>query len=264
MVYVISVDQVKVLLFCDDSTLNPLLSLLGNRVCAVVLARPSLIQEELPEDIPVLIQPTSKSGDLECFVDQIVAISPEVIVSFSYSRLIPESIYSLATVDAVNIHGGLLPEFRGANALNWALVLGLDTTGVTLHALSEKFDEGDIAFRDLVTISPLDTALTLRDRLTTVGCDQISRALTLWDQRKSLPKYPQDRHKAKYLRRRTPEDGLVSCKNTNVEIYNMIRALVDPWPGAIFVSCDGERHVINEFIPLEKITALRAQWCTCG
>lgn len=256
----------RCVIFTDSSVADRLVQILGKRVVAVVSANtnrvsPDCFSSSTYRGFKLLSHPGRNDSGFPQFVTELEEMSPDVILSFSYSRLISDEILSLAALDAVNVHGGLLPEFRGANILNWCLIEGREETGVTTHELTGIIDGGDIAYRDFVPIFFDDTALTLRDRLTEVGLNHVERAISAWDQGHSLPKTPQILDIARTYPRRKPDDGAVTCNDTDSAIYNMIRALVSPWPGARFTNCQGEKSVIDHFVPYHRILELRTSLC---
>jgi UDP-4-amino-4-deoxy-L-arabinose formyltransferase/UDP-glucuronic acid dehydrogenase (UDP-4-keto-hexauronic acid decarboxylating) len=145
------------------------------------------------------------------WVERIRALAPEVIFSFYYRNLLCNDILSLPTKGAFNLHGSLLPKYRGRAPLNWVLVNGEKETGVTLHRMTQRADAGDIVAQQSVAISDTDVALSLHQKL-------CSASQTLL--RDVLPKIrsgqtqerPQDESQATYVGRRTPEDGRLNWK----------------------------------------------------
>ena len=165
------------------------------------------------------------------WVDRIQAMAPEVIFSFYYRNLIGNDILGLAPKGAFNLHGSLLPKYRGRAPLNWVLVNGEKETGVTLHRMVQRADAGDIVAQQVVTITDSDVALSLHRKLCSAS------QMLLGD---VLPKIrsgqtqecAQDETQATYVGRRTPEDGRLDWEKPAQVLHNLVRAVSDPWPGA--------------------------------
>ncbi len=165
------------------------------------------------------------------WVDRIKEMAPEAIFSFYYRDLISDDILQSAKTGAFNLHGSLLPKYRGRAPLNWVLVKGETETGVTLHKMVSKADAGDIVSQVRVAIAPEDTAMSLHRKL----CDE---ARGLLDDILPVIKtghYPavaQNEQQASYFGRRTPEDGRLNWDKPAAELHNLVRAVTEPWPGA--------------------------------
>lgn len=165
------------------------------------------------------------------WVNRIRDLAPDIIFSFYYRNLISDNILSLAPKGAYNLHGSLLPRYRGRAPANWVLVNGETETGVTLHKMTAKADAGDIVAQQKVMIDNQDTALTLHGKLR----DATLSLLTEWlpaIKRSEFSLYPQDETQASYFGRRTPKDGEIDWEKPAQTIYNLIRAVTDPYPGA--------------------------------
>jgi len=165
------------------------------------------------------------------WVDRIKSSEPEVIFSFYYRNMLCDEIINCAKQGAFNLHGSLLPDYRGRAPLNWALVNGETETGVTLHRMVARADAGAIVAQQRVAISAEDNARTLHSKLNQTAADLLSdilpRILT-----GDFTEQPQDNSKARYFGRRTPEDGRVQWDQPAAVIHNLVRAVTDPWPGA--------------------------------
>ncbi|WP_435955704.1 bifunctional UDP-4-amino-4-deoxy-L-arabinose formyltransferase/UDP-glucuronic acid oxidase ArnA [Dryocola sp. BD626] len=176
------------------------------------------------------------------WVDRIKSSAPEVIFSFYYRNLLCDEILSSATVGAFNLHGSLLPKYRGRAPLNWVLVNGETETGVTLHRMVARADAGAIVAQQRVEITPEETALTLhhkqREAATTLLRDILPIIKT-----GDFPQHEQDISQGSYFGRRTPQDGRIDWSNSATEINNLIRAVTDPWPGA-FSYVGGTKFIV--------------------
>ena len=164
-------------------------------------------------------------------VERLAALEADVFVSVYYRKLLGASLLALPRVAAVNLHGSLLPAYRGRAPLNWVLVNGETRTGVTLHHMTLEADAGDIVAQEPLDILPDDTALTLYGRMVKVGVDLLLQwypALRAG----TAPRRPQDHMRATVVGRRGPEDGRVCWAWPATRIANMIRAVTHPYPGA--------------------------------
>lgn len=175
------------------------------------------------------------------WVDRIRALQPDVIFSFYYRHMLSDEILSLAPQGGFNLHGSLLPRYRGRAPVNWALVNGETETGATLHKMVKRPDAGDIVGQQKVTIADSDTALTLHKKVLEAA------QIVLKEQ---LPKLKngtatftkQDESQASYFGRRTPADGEILWHKPAKEINNLVRAVTEPYPGAF--SYLGQRKLI--------------------
>ena len=172
-------------------------------------------------------------------VDEIRELGPDLILSFYYRRLIPPSILSLPRLGAFNMHGSLLPLYRGRAPVNWAILRGESRTGATLHHMVEEPDAGDIVDQESVPIEVEDTAMTVQERVNDAGCAILIRQLPAL-LRGSAPRRPQDERRATSFGRRTPEDGRIDWRCGAEQIANLVRAVAPPFPGA-FTEIEGRR-----------------------
>ena len=186
------------------------------------------------------------------WVEHIRAESPDAIFSFYYRRLLAPEITSAPPRGAINLHGSLLPRYRGRAPLNWALIHGEPETGVTLHHMIESPDAGDVIAQRKVAILPEDTAPTLHRKLVAAGAELLRETLPAIE-RGSAARTPQDPALATYGRRRRPEDGRIDWGRPAEEIHNLVRALTRPWPGA-FTFAAGRRLFIWESTPATEAT----------
>jgi methionyl-tRNA formyltransferase len=159
------------------------------------------------------------------------------------------------------VHGGKLPEYRGANVLNWAIIRGEEEIGVTFHLVDRLIDTGPIIFESKLKINKVDTALTLQKRMAVEIEDILYKLLPLFIENKLLYK-EQSKINANYHKKRRPEDGLFDWTFSDEEIYNLIRALVYPWPGARYFDRSGQLIVIDQFMTMEDIKSLRKLECS--
>lgn len=158
-------------------------------------------------------------------------LNPDVFLSVWYRRLLNLELLALPRIAALNLHGSLLPAYRGRAPVNWALVNGERLTGVTLHHMTAEADAGDIVAQEVIEILPGDTAYTLYQRMVNVGVDLLLKAYPAVIAG-IAPRVPQDHARATSFPRRTPEDGRVEWSWSAERIANMIRAVTHPFPGA--------------------------------
>ncbi|MBH3284443.1 bifunctional UDP-4-amino-4-deoxy-L-arabinose formyltransferase/UDP-glucuronic acid oxidase ArnA [Serratia marcescens] len=175
------------------------------------------------------------------WVDRIRALQPDVIFSFYYRHMLSDEILSLAPQGGFNLHGSLLPRYRGRAPVNWALVNGETETGATLHKMVKRPDAGDIVGQQKVAIADSDTALTLHKKVLEAA------QIVLKEQ---LPKLKngtatftrQDESQASYFGRRRAAHGEILWHKSAQEINNLVRAVTEPYPGAF--SYLGQRQLI--------------------
>ncbi|MFU0870267.1 bifunctional UDP-4-amino-4-deoxy-L-arabinose formyltransferase/UDP-glucuronic acid oxidase ArnA [Kluyvera sichuanensis] len=165
------------------------------------------------------------------WVDRIRAMAPEVIFSFYYRNLLSDEILNLAPKGAFNLHGSLLPKYRGRAPLNWVLVNGEKETGVTLHRMTNRADAGDIVAQQTVAIADSDVALSLHRKLCAASQTLLGDALPKIRSGQTQER-AQDDTQATYVGRRTPDDGRLTWEKPAQELHNLVRAVSDPWPGA--------------------------------
>ena len=173
--------------------------------------------------------PTSPNGPE--IVDAVRRLAPDLLLSVWYRRLLGRKLLAVPRVAALNLHGSLLPAYRGRAPLNWVLVNGETRTGVTLHHMNARADAGDIVAQRAIDIEPDDTASTLYDRMTKVGVDLLLETYPAV-LAGTAPRIPQDHTRATTMPRRGPEDGRIEWSWPAARIFNMIRAVAEPYPGA--------------------------------
>jgi methionyl-tRNA formyltransferase len=142
------------------------------------------------------------------------------------SELLP-----LPSQGALNLHGSLLPRYRGRAPVNWVLLHGETETGITLHHMDERPDHGDIVAQQRVPIGRDDTALSLTRALAGAARELLRATLPLL-RAGTAPRTPQDHSRSSYFGGRRPEDGEIAWQAPAESIRNLVRAVSDPWPGA--------------------------------
>ncbi|MDR2175975.1 MAG: formyltransferase [Synergistaceae bacterium] len=187
----------------------------------------------------------AKPGEPEALL--IRELRPDLIFSFSYRIVLPAAILGLAPLGAFNIHGALLPRYRGRACVNWAVLRGETRTGVTLHHMTARVDEGRIVDQESVPIGPDDTAHDVFQKMIPAARRMLRRSLPSVLERTARG-YEQDESQATYFGRRRPEDGLIDWSKPAREIYNLVRALTHPFPGAFALS-GGRKLFIWSAVP---------------
>ncbi|RON52409.1 bifunctional UDP-glucuronic acid oxidase/UDP-4-amino-4-deoxy-L-arabinose formyltransferase [Pseudomonas frederiksbergensis] len=172
------------------------------------------------------------------WVERIAKLNPDYIFSFYYRNLLSEPLLATASEGAFNLHGSLLPLYRGRAPANWVLVNGETETGVTLHRMVKRADAGAILAQHKVAIERSDTALTLHAKLRDAASSLLRDTLPALLQGK-VSETPQDESKATVFGRRTPADGKLVWKKPAQELFNLVRAVTQPYPGAF---CDVGEH----------------------
>ena len=198
----------------------------------------SLAERAAARSIPVQYP---EKADLkgEAFTELVAGYRPEFIFSFYFRWMIPTRVLALAPRGALNLHGSLLPRYRGRAPVNWVLVNGERETGVSLHTMVAKADAGDLVGQERVAIAPADTAFTLYGKLERAADALLDRALPgLRDG--TAPVRPMDLSQGTYFGGRTPADGRFEWGWDAARIYNLVRAVTHPYPGAFTETSAGE------------------------
>jgi len=156
---------------------------------------------------------------------------PDLIFSFYYRSMLPMMLLRHARLGAFNMHGSLLPKFRGRAPLNWAIAKGERETGVTLHEMVEKPDAGRLVDQQAVPIGPDDTAVQVFHRMTVAAEAVLKRSLPALVKGEVRFK-PNELARGSYYGRRRPEDGRIDWLRSAQEIHNLVRAVAPPFPGA--------------------------------
>lgn len=175
------------------------------------------------------------------WIARIRELQPQFIFSFYYRHLLGEELLACARRGAFNLHGSLLPRYRGRAPANWVLVNGESETGVTLHRMVKRADAGAIIAQQRVAIDAEDTALSLHGKLREAAGELLGRLLPAMLEGDFVER-EQDESQASYFGRRTPADGLLDWRRPAGELHNLVRAVTQPYPGAF--APVGERKLI--------------------
>jgi methionyl-tRNA formyltransferase len=169
--------------------------------------------------------------EVEELEKEIAKIRPDFIFSFYYRSMLPVPVLKLARRGAFNMHGSLLPKYRGRAPLNWAILKGETETGATLHEMVEKPDAGRIVDQQAIPIGPDESAVEVFARLTDAAETVLRRSISDLISGKAKLR-PNDLSQGSYYGRRRPEDGRIDWSRSAAEIHNLVRAVAPPFPGA--------------------------------
>jgi methionyl-tRNA formyltransferase len=163
-------------------------------------------------------------------LEQLQSWQPDLIVVAAYGKMLPPTVLTLPPLGCVNVHASLLPKYRGAAPIQWAIARGERETGVTIMRVSDRMDAGDILLQRTVAIAGSDTGGTLHDKLATLGAETLCEALRLL-KGGQLAARPQDEAEATYAPLMKKEDGRIDWRHDAETIERRVRAF-NPWPSA--------------------------------
>jgi len=192
-----------------------------------ILTPPPIKLAAQKRSIP-LFQPERIRKDPE-FIRQLAQLEPEVIVVVAFGQILPESVLKIPRFGCINVHGSLLPKYRGAAPIQWAIIRGEQETGITTIQMDPGMDTGPMLLRRAVPIEPNDTTATLAPRLAKIGASVLIETLALLKEGK-LVLTPQDHSQATLAPLLKKEDGLIRWEEGADAIFNRARG-VEPWPG---------------------------------
>ena len=192
-----------------------------------------------------IAQPEKIKNNLE-FRAQLERLAPDCIVIVGYGRIIPRWMLDLPRFGNINLHASLLPKYRGAAPIQWAIANGERATGNTTMRIDEGLDTGDILLQRELEISPEDTSVTLAPRLARMGADLLVETLTALGEERLQPT-PQDHERATLAPILTREDGRVDFSRSAETICNRHRGF-QPWPGA-FTTFRGKQLTLHAIWP---------------
>jgi methionyl-tRNA formyltransferase len=162
---------------------------------------------------------------------ELKSLAPQVIVVAAYGQILLPALLAIPPLGCVNVHASLLPKYRGAAPVSWALIRGERVTGVTIMLIDETLDTGPILLQSELAIDPTDDAGALQERLAACGAETLGRAMDGVESG-SLTPVLQDHAQATYAPKLRKEDGLIVWAQSAVDLANLIRG-VTPWPGAV-------------------------------
>ena len=190
-------------------------------------ASPSTIKSLAVEHGCTVLQPASlRQGTV---AEELASLRPEAIVVVAYGNILPRSVLAIPAHGCINVHASLLPKYRGAAPINWALMQGETVTGCTVIQMDEHVDTGDIWWHDACDIAEDDDALSLGARLADIGARGLLDVLAGIEEGNTAA-YPQPEEGISHAPKLTKELGHADWHQSAVEVHNRIRALI-PWPG---------------------------------
>ncbi len=232
-----------------------------HRVLAVVTApdkpkgrhlksAPSVIRQWAEsQQIPILeLKPDNSFGSI---LPSLRQLNADIFVVISFGALLPKSILDLPKAGSFNVHSSLLPRYRGAAPIRWAILNRDSKTGVTVIRMTERLDAGDILLQKETDIGPEEDAVALENRLSGLGAKALLESLDLLEKKKALF-IPQDESKASTARKITKEDGHIVWKKSPQSVTAQIRAMAG-WPNA-FSFHQGKRILVLEARPTHEIS----------
>jgi methionyl-tRNA formyltransferase len=184
--------------------------------------------------VPVLQPRSARTPEL---VDELRRLAPDVAVVVAYGKILPQAVLDVPRLGCLNVHGSLLPRYRGAAPIQWAIIRGETETGITIMKLDAGMDTGPMLLRRAVAIGEDDTAGTMAARLAPVGAELMREALARLEAG-GLVETPQDGSLATLAPMLTKEDGRIDWSQPAAAVRDRVRG-VDPWPGATAL-LDGE------------------------
>ncbi len=199
----------------------------------------------LSQNIPVYQPPSLKDKDV---FKTIESLNPDIIIVVAYGQLLPLKIINYPRFGCVNLHASLLPKYRGAAPINWALIRGEKKTGVTTMLMEKSLDTGDILLQEKISISPDDNVMTLHDKLAILGAKKILETIGELEKGMVTP-VKQDHAKAIYAPKLRKEDGLINWESSANDIFNLIRGIYK-WPGAYTFFKDNRLKVLKTKMPI--------------
>ncbi len=200
---------------------------------------PSLSERAEQNNIPVS---SPENINSESAIEYLKNINPDAVVLASYTQIIGKDLLSIPEYGFINLHGGKLPEYRGSSTLNWMVINGETEGGVSIIKIDEDIDTGPILTQEKFTIAPshtiadvVKTTLEVFPRLLTETLDKLEQG--------GIKEIPQETTQGAYYHSRKPEDGRIDWRTMrDVDIYNLVRALTKPYPGAFFYY-NGEKYL---------------------
>jgi len=211
-----------------------------------ILSKPPVKEFALSKGIPVAQPQTVRSTD---FFEALSALAPDVIAVTAYGRILPLPVLKLPRYGCINVHGSLLPKYRGAAPVQWAIINGEEKTGITTMLMDEGLDTGDMLLREETVISDEDNAVTLGKRLSEIGASLLVRTLAELEAG-TLKPLPQTGEPG-FAPPLKKEDGKINWSLPAKRIFDLVRG-THPWPGAY---C---------FFKGEKITVIKAVVADAG
>ena len=184
----------------------------------------------------------------EDFVKELEKLNADLFVVVAYGQILSEQVLNIPKYGCINVHGSLLPKYRGAAPIQWSIINGEEKTGVTIMYMEKGMDTGDMILKEEIIIEPKETYKTLHDKMSIVGADALIKALELIESG-SVNAEKQNDDEATYAPMITKEMGHIDWNNTSIDIINLIRG-INPMPMAYTIYKD-ETFKISEAEEIE-------------
>lgn len=194
-----------------------------------------------------VLQPKNIRDD--AFVGRLKQTAPDFLVVIAFGQILPVTVLSLPRLGPINVHASLLPKYRGPAPIQWAIMRGEKTTGVTTMMMDHGVDTGDMLLHTATLIDKTDTAATVHDRLAQMGADLLVQTLGGIEQGTVFP-HAQKHEEASYAPMLKKENGRIDWHQSAKSIDALIRAMT-PWPGA-YCMLDGKRYKIHKAIDIDQ------------
>ena len=202
---------------------------------------PPVKELALSEGIPVIQPGSVRDPEVQ---SQLAAVRPHAIVVVAYGKILPPAVLNLPQLGCVNVHASLLPKYRGAAPVNWAIINGEARTGVTIMRMDEGMDTGDIIAQATEDILADDDAVSVAQDLSVVGADLLVKVLDAAEEKGAIEGEAQDDALATYAPLLKKGDGLIDWSKTTEQIICLIRG-TRPWPGAFTPMPDGPFKIVQ-------------------
>ena len=247
----LAVSSLRALGACPDYTLVGVVTQPDRPQGRKLQLKPSPVKEAaMGMGLPVL-QPLKIRSEESLSI--LSDLAPDLIVVAAYGQILPQSLLDLPRWGCLNVHTSLLPKYRGAAPIQWAILNGDSETGVTLMQMDAGLDTGPMLAQQTTPISGEDTAETIHDRLATIGGELLLKSIPDWIAGR-LPARPQPAEGMSYARKIEKQDGLLEWKLPARVLWNRIRGLV-PWPGAFFDRTENGATAILKVWQAEPLAA---------
>ena len=214
------------------------------------MASPPVKEEALRRGIPVFQPEKARHPDA---VARVAAEAPDLVVVVAYGHILPKSILDIPRLGCINVHASLLPKYRGAAPINWAVARGETVTGVTIMRMDEGMDTGPILHVREMPIGDEDTAETMFSKLSILGADALGEALRKLREG-TLDETPQDASLATYAPLLTKEHGRIDWSRPAGEVRNLVRGMT-PWPSAFALHAGKTLKVLSSAVAGESAAA---------
>jgi methionyl-tRNA formyltransferase len=211
--------------------------------------QPSPVKELALREKLAVLQP-ERARD-EAFLHQLGEIRPDLIVVAAYGHILPAGILDLPRFGCLNVHTSLLPKYRGAAPIQWAILNGETETGVTLMKMDAGLDTGAILAQDRTPIQPADNAQTLHDRLGALGAALLVKTIPGYVSGKIIPQ-PQPDSGVSHAPKIRKQDGRIDWRQPATAVWNRVRGLF-PWPGAFTQLADSSRTLLLKIREAEVV-----------